>query len=104
MKKNIFLALMGMLTLQSVNTQRKEGKTRTPEQMVEKLDKKLNLTDEQEKQITTLYSDFFKQDLSREERKSAMQELEKKITSLLTDEQKEAFEQMKKERPQRQKQ
>jgi len=70
-----------MLTLQSVNAQRKEGKTRTPEQMVEKLDKKLNLTDEQEKQITTLYSDFFKQDLSREERKSAMQELEKKITS-----------------------
>lgn len=47
-----------MLTLQSVNAQRKEGKTRTPEQMVEKLDKKLNLTDEQEKQITTLYSDF----------------------------------------------
>lgn len=93
-----------MLTLQSVNAQRKEGKTRTSEQMVEKLDKKLNLTDEQEKQITTLYSDFFKQDLSREERKSAMQELEKKITSLLTDEQKEAFEQMKKERPQRQKQ
>ena len=104
MKKIIFLALMGMLTLQSVNAQRKEGKNRTPEQMVEKLDKKLNLNDEQEKQITTLYSDFFKQDLSREERKSAMQELEKKITSLLTDEQKEAFEQMKKERPQRQKQ
>jgi outer membrane PBP1 activator LpoA protein len=104
MKKIIFLALMGMLTLQSVNAQRKEGKTRTPEQMVKKLNKKLYLTDEQEKQITTLYSDFFKQDLSREERKSAMQELEKKITSLLTDEQKEAFEQMKKERPQRQKQ
>ena len=32
-----------MLTLQSVNAQRKEGKTRTPEQMVEKLDKKLIL-------------------------------------------------------------
>lgn len=104
MKKIIFLALMGILNLQSVNAQRKGEKTRTPEQMVEKLDKKLNLTDEQEKQITTLYSDFFKQDLSRDERKSAMQELEKKITSLLTDEQKEAFEQMKKERPQRQKQ
>lgn len=78
MKKIIFLALMDMLTLQSVNAQRKGEKTRTPEQMVEKLDKKLNLTDEQEKQITTLYSDFFKQDLSREKRKSAMQELEKK--------------------------
>ena len=104
MKKIIFLALMGILTLHSVNAQRKGEKTRTPEQMVAKPDKKLNLTDEQEKQITTLYSDFFKQDLSRDERKSAMQELEKKITSLLTDEQKEAFEQMKKERPQRQKQ
>ena len=66
MKKIIFLALMGILTLQSVNAQRKGEKTRTPEQMVEKLDKKLNLTDEQEKQITTLYSDFFKQDLSRD--------------------------------------
>lgn len=75
--------------------------TRTPEQMVEKLDEKLNLTDEQEKQITTLYTDFFKQELSREERRTAMQELNKKIEALLTDEQKTAFEQMKKERPQR---
>lgn len=47
------------------------------------------------------YTDFFKQDLSREERKAAMQELNKKIMDLLTDEQKTAFEQMKKERPQR---
>lgn len=61
----------------------------------------MNLTDEQEKQITTLYADFFKQELSREERKTAMQELNKKIEALLTDEQKTAFEQMKKERPQR---
>ena len=49
---------MGMLTLQSVNAQRKEGKNRTPEQMVEKLDKKLNLTDEQEKQINALFRFF----------------------------------------------
>lgn len=61
----------------------------------------MNLTDEQEKQITTLYTDFFKQELSREERRTAMQELNKKIEALLTDEQKTAFEQMKKERPQR---
>ena len=71
------------------------------QQMVEKLDEKLNLTDEQEKQITTLYTDFFKQELSREERRTAMQELNKKIEALLTDEQKTAFEQMKKECPQR---
>lgn len=101
MKKILFLALVAMLGMQPTDAQRKGGNTRTPEQMVEKLDKKLNLTDEQEKQITTLYADFFKQDLSREERRTAMQELEKKIAALLTDEQKTAFEQMKKERPQR---
>lgn len=101
MKKILFVALVAMLGLQSADAQRKGGNTRTPEQMVEKLDKKLNLTDEQEKQITTLYADFFKQELSREERKTAMQELNKKIEALLTDEQKTAFEQMKKERPQR---
>ena len=101
MKKILFLALMGLWSVQYVAAQRKGGNARTPEQMVEKLDEKLNLTDEQEKQITTLYTDFFKQELSREERKTAMQELNKKIEALLTDEQKTAFEQMKKERPQR---
>lgn len=101
MKKILFLALMAMLGMQQVDAQRKGGNARTPEQMVERLDQKLNLTDEQEKQIMALYTDFFKQDLSREERRVAMQELNKKITALLTDEQKAAFEQMKKERPQR---
>lgn len=101
MKKILFVALVAMLGLQPADAQRKGGNTRAPEQMVEKLDKKLNLTDEQEKQITALYADFFKQEVSREERRTAMQELNKKIEALLTDEQKTAFEQMKKERPQR---
>lgn len=103
MKKILFLALVTMLGMQSADAQQKGGndRKRTPEQMVERLDQKLNLTDEQEKQITTLYTDFFKKELSREERRTAMQELEKKISALLTDEQKEAYEQMKKERPQR---
>lgn len=101
MKKILFVALVAMLGMQLADAQRKGGNTRTPEQMVEKLDQKLNLTDEQEKQITTLYTDFFQQKQSRDERKTAMQELEKKIVSLLTDEQKVVFEQMKKERPQR---
>lgn len=101
MKKILFLALVAMLGVQSADAQRKGGNTRTPEQIVKNLDEKLDLTEEQEKQITTLYTDFFKQELSREERRTAMQELEKKISALLTDEQKEAYEQMKKERPQR---
>lgn len=101
MKKIIFLALVGMLCIQSVDAQRKGGNTRTPEQMVEKLNQKLNLTDEQEKQITALYTDFFKQKLSREKRKTAMQELNKKIEVLLTDEQKTVFQQMDKGRSHR---
>lgn len=72
MKKILFLALMGLWSVQYVAAQRKGGNARTPEQMVEKLDQKLNLTDEQEKQIVALYTDALKQDLSREERKAAM--------------------------------
>lgn len=65
MKKIIFLALVALLGIHTVDAQRRGG-TCTPEQIVEKLDKKLNLTDEQEKQITELYTEFFKKELSRE--------------------------------------
>ena len=114
MKKIIFLALVALLGIHTVDAQRRGG-TRTPEQIVEKLDKKLNLTDEQEKQITELYTEFFKKELSREERRSEMEKLNEKYITMLdlfyspcvlminediynnfTDEQKEAFEQMKK--------
>ena len=103
MKKILFFALVAFLGIQSVDAQRNGGKRRTPEQMVEMLDKKLDLTEDQEKQITALYTDFFAEKLSREERKTKMEELESKIKSLLNDEQKTAYDQMKKERPQRSK-
>ena len=51
MKKILFLALMGLWSVQFVAAQRKGGNARTPEQMVEKLDQKLNLTDEQENRL-----------------------------------------------------
>lgn len=101
MKKILLYVFVAMLSVQYVDAQHQRGNNRTPEQIVENLDKKLNLTDDQEKQIVALYTDFFKQELSREERRTAMQELEQKITSLLDDRQKEAYQQMKKERPQR---
>ena len=59
---------------------------------------KLDLTDEQEKQITELYKEFFNQKVSREDRKAKMDELNTKISSLLTDDQKAKFEKMKSER------
>lgn len=98
MKKILFLAIiMAVMCTPSIEAQRRGGEKRTPEQVVENLDKKLNLTDEQEKQITELYKEFFNQKVSREERKAKMEDLNSKIVSLLTDEQKAKFDKMKSE-------
>ena len=101
MKKILFLSIMAVMYSQAIDAQRRGGEKRTPEQVVENLDKKLDLTDEQEKQITELYKDFFNQKLSRDERKTKMDELNSKISSLLTDEQKAKFDKMKSERSKR---
>lgn len=69
---------MTILGVHPADAQREGGNAHTPKQIVKRLDRKLNLTDEQEKHITALYSDFFQQKLSRDERKTAMQELNKK--------------------------
>ncbi|WP_300792710.1 hypothetical protein [uncultured Bacteroides sp.] len=97
MKKILFLAVMAVMCTQTIDAQRKGGEKKTLEQMVENLDKKLDLTDEQEKQITALYKDFFNQKVSREDRKAKMDELNSKISLLLTDEQKAKFDKMKSE-------
>lgn len=57
MKKIIFLALVALLGIHTVDAQRRGGAC-IPEQIVEKLDKKLNLTDEQEKQILNFIRNF----------------------------------------------
>lgn len=89
---------MAAMCTQTIDAQRRGGEKRTPEQVVENLDKKLDLSDEQEKQITELYKEFFNQKVSREDRKAKMDELNTKISSLLTDDQKAKFEKMKSER------
>lgn len=65
MKKMIIFALVALLGVQYADAQQKNRKTRTPEQMVENLDKKLNLTDEQEKQVLQLYTEFFAKNSQR---------------------------------------
>lgn len=97
MKKILFLAFVVMLCSQTIDAQCNDGNKRAPEQMVERLDKKLNLTDEQEKQIKNLYTDFFSQKVTKAERKTKKDELDSKIISLLTDEQKAEYEKMKSE-------
>lgn len=99
MKKVILLALIIMAGMQTADAQRpQDRKQLTPEQRVEQLDKKLNLTDEQEQKILALYEEYAKQEITRENHKEKMEELNKKIESVLTDEQKETFSTMSKNR------
>ena len=99
MKKVVLLAIAVVLGFTTASAQRRQKQQLTPEQRVEKqmqrLDSKLNLTDEQEEEIKKLYTEFFNSKVNREERKSKMDELNKKIESLLTDEQKTTFSEMK---------
>lgn len=92
MKKVLFLALILVASLQQADVQRLGGKgNTTPEQRVEqrmtKLSEELNLNDEQKEKIKALYLEFFQTKMEREERKSKMEELNKQIESVLTDEQ-----------------
>lgn len=99
MKKVLFLALILVASLQQVDAQRRGGKENTtPEQRVEqrmtKLSEELNLNDEQKEKIKALYLEFFQTKMEREERKSKMEELNKQIESVLTDEQQTKFKEL----------
>ena len=99
MKKVLFLALILVTSLQQVDAQRRGGiENTTPEQRVEqrmtKLSEELNLNDEQKEKIKALYLEFFQTKMEREERKSKMEELNKQIESVLTDEQQTKFKEL----------
>lgn len=57
MKKIIFLALVALLGIHTVDAQRRGG-TRTPEQIVEKLGKKLNLTMSRKSRLLNFIRNF----------------------------------------------
>lgn len=96
------LALTAMIGV-NADAQRGNRMRLTPEQMVEKrmerLDSELKLNEEQKKNIKTLYTEFFKQDISREERRSKMEELNAKISEQLDENQKKTFSEMNARRP-----
>lgn len=98
MRKIVLLAMIAMMTVGTADAQRRNRQNISPEQRVEQqvknLDKKLNLSDEQEQKIKQLYVEFFNQKVSREQRKAKKAELNKQIESLLTDDQKKAFAEM----------
>lgn len=98
MKKLLLLMALTAMFGISADAQKRGGQNLTPEQRVEKrmeqLDSKLKLSDEQKQNIKSLYTDFFSQDISREERRSKMEELNTKISNLLDDGQKKTFSEM----------
>lgn len=98
MRTIIFLAILAIHSVQKTDAQNsKNDNPLTTEQIIEKLDEKLNLTDEQEKEITVILSDFFKNNQSRAERIMSVRKVKRKISSVLNDEQKELFAKTKKE-------
>ena len=109
MKKTLLIALMAIVATSTVITaqdvdQRSERRGPNPEkrieQQVKRLDKKLKLNDEQKQQLKELYGEFDKAQKARMEqiKRAEMKEreaLNSKIKSILTDEQKAKYEELK---------
>lgn len=102
MKKIVLLACIVFATIGTTDAQRRNRQqmdsAQRVEQIMKNLDEKLNLSDEQEQKIKTLYEEFFNQKISREQRKVKKQELDEAVKALLTEEQKEVFGQMDKKK------
>lgn len=108
MKRTLFALAMAFAaaTLQvSAQTQkpRMTAEQRT-EQRVKKMAEELKLTEEQQAQILKLYTDMQKQNVSRENRKEAMQKLETSIMQVLTPEQQTTYKQLKEQQKAQRKQ
>lgn len=105
MKKIVLLVMIAIASWETADAQRRNKQNVSTEQRVEQqvktLDKKLNLSDEQELKVKQLYEDFFNAKISREQRKNQKLELNKKIESLLTAEQKKIYSTMKTDTQQR---
>ena len=97
MRKYVLSVVMIVTAMLGANAQRFQKPNFKPEQRAEKqvkrLDEKLNLTDEQEKQVKAVYEEFFKEQASsREGSKAKRDEMDKKTERIflnVTKEQKE---------------
>lgn len=100
MRTVILLAVAALLSFNSANTQRGNGRQRmTVEERVNNLKKELCLTDSQTTKITVLYTDFQKKRqngevISREQMRNEREELNKQIETVLNNEQKEKYKNM----------
>ncbi|MGM9703565.1 MAG: Spy/CpxP family protein refolding chaperone [Prevotella sp.] len=99
MKKIVLAAAIALFGFGSMSAQRGGKQRMTPEEQVTRMAKELNLTSDQQKKITALYTDFQKkreaagQD-SREQMRAEREKLNKNVRALLTEEQQKKFDSM----------
>ena len=115
MKKILLGAMIALACFQNTNAQnqnptRHHGRDFSVEKILERLDKDVDLTDEQEKQITALYTDFIKEIHSSKESRPSREvymkqkeNLDKKIQEILTKEQQQKWAEVKKARAEKRK-
>ena len=99
MKKVLLLALVFFIGFGMANAEDKKKTKLTPaqraEKTVDKMDEKLDLTDEQEDKLTALYTEFNSKKYKGEERKVKTRELNQNIKKILTKEQNAKYVKMK---------
>ena len=101
--KKIVLATLAVLAAcriaaaQPAQNQKRMTPQQRTEQRIERMDAKLKLTDEQKEQIRMFCAEFNARNLTPEERKKALAELNEQIASVLTAEQETIYRQMQKE-------
>ena len=107
MKKIIIMALAVLWGAGTMSAQR-DGKQRmSTENRVARMTKQLNLTEEQQQKITAIYKDFESkrkagERLNREKMMEEMKKVDEQVNSVLTDEQKKKYEELKQARMKRQ--
>ena len=105
MKKLILAIMIAVFAGQTMSAQNNRPPRMSPEQRMEmrinRLDKKLSLTDDQKAKIRDLYTEFDKQRVPREQRREAMQKLNTDIKAVLTADQQKLYDEMQKEMAER---
>lgn len=99
MKKIVVIAAIAIMGFGSMSAQRGGGKRMSVEEQVATMTKELNLTADQQKKITALYTDFQKKrtensQTSREQMRTERDNLNKQVKAVLTTDQQKKFDEL----------